>query len=75
MQKYRGMDSHDLLITLAVTVDQIKEELVGNGKKGLCTRMDEAETVLTRFGVYFAIMGAAVGIGVPLLIYLNEHWR
>lgn len=71
-QKYRGMNDHDLLITLAVSVEEIKQELVGNGKTGLCTRVDNVETVQTKHGVYFAILATAVAIGVPLITWLYD---
>jgi hypothetical protein len=42
---------------------------------GLTSRMDDAETTITKYGVYFALMAAAVTVGVIAVPWIIEHWR
>lgn len=68
-----------LCTKIAVTETKIETlDKVVNGderKPGLVTRMDDAETTITKYGVYFALMAAAVFIGATVIPWLIEHWR
>lgn len=63
---------HDILMELKSDVKHIVKLLEGNGQEGLITIVDRHDTLLTKHGVYFALLSASLFIGVPVATWLID---
>jgi len=61
------MDDHDKLTELLVRMDHVQEVLGGNGGPGLCTRVDNVETLTDRHSTYFTLLVGAIPTAIIII--------
>lgn len=75
-QLYEGKTERDLIIGLLKDMKTVKFLLQGGegeGQIGLCTRVGRIENLLITHKVYFALMGAAIALGIPISVCLLNY--
>lgn len=72
--RYKKMDDHDLLITVACKVDMMADQLAEIRKENtsVLMRLEDCEKRLIRHEVYFAILGGGIVLLIPLLTWIID---